>query len=284
MFLELVLLLAAIAVAAGLVGSLAGIGGGLVLVPVLVVFLQVPFPEAVGASALTIIATSTTAGATYVEDRLTNVRVGMLLEVATVPGAFVGAALTIVATRSGLTALLLVALGVLLLATLPGALSRLRAEPPAAPTPDDLSRRWRLGGSYFDRQLHRSVEYHGGRTRPAFGIMFGAGIIAGLFGIGGGVLKVLALDRALGLPVKVATATSNFMIGVTAAAGVALLVGAGYVDPVLAAPLVVGSVVGSYAGTRILPGLSNRSVRLVFVPILVAFAFGLIFRGILGWA
>jgi uncharacterized protein len=279
MLIEMLLLLGAIAVAAGLVGALAGIGGGLVLVPVLVVFLGVPFPEAVGASALSIIATSTTAGAAYVEDRLTNVRVGMLLEIATVPGAFAGAAATIYLARSGLTPVLLIALGVLLLATLPGSLLLLREGSTRSVEPDSRSRRWELGGSYFDRRRQQTVEYTAGKTAPAFGVMLGAGVIAGLFGIGGGVLKVLALDRTLGLPAKVATATSNFMIGVTAAAGVSLLVGAGYVNPVLTAPLVLGTVVGSYTGTLILPGLRNRTVRMIFLPVLVAFAVGIILRG-----
>ncbi|MCI4345910.1 MAG: sulfite exporter TauE/SafE family protein [Thermoplasmata archaeon] len=273
------LLLGLIAVAAGLVGSLAGIGGGLVLIPVLVVFVGVPFPVAVGASGLTIIATSTTAGATFVEDRLTNVRIGMLLEIATVPGAFAGAALTIYATRSGFTPLLLVGLGLVMLATVPGTLLLLRGRVRPTNEPDALSRKLGLGGSYFDRHLDREVEYTAGRTTPAFGVMFGAGVISGLFGIGGGVLKVLALDRALGLPVKVSTATSNFMIGVTGAAGVSLLIGAGYVEPLLTAPLVLGTIVGSYIGTRVLPGLSNQFVRLLFVPILVLFAAELILRG-----
>jgi uncharacterized protein len=280
MLVETLLLLVAIAVAAGLVGALAGIGGGLVLVPVLVVFLGVPFPEAVGASALTIIATSTTTGAAYIDDRLTNVRVGMLLEVATVPGAFAGAAATIYLARSGLTPVLLVALGVLLLATLPGTLLLLREGGTRTVEPDARSRRWGLGGSYFDRRRQQTIEYAAGKTAPAFGVMFGAGVIAGLFGIGGGVLKVLALDRALGLPAKVATATSNFMIGVTAAAGVALLIGAGYVNPVLTAPLVLGTIAGSFAGSRVLPGLRNRTVRLIFLPVLVAFAVGVILRGL----
>jgi uncharacterized protein len=274
------LVLAAIAMAAGLLGSLAGIGGGLVLIPILVVFVGVPFPEAVGASALTIIATSTTAGATFVEDRLTNVRVGMLLEIATVPGAFAGAAFVIYATRSGLTSLLLIALGVVLLATVPGTLLLLRGKSRPPIEPDALSRRLGLGGSYFDRRQDREIAYTAGRTTPAFAVMFGAGIISGLFGIGGGVLKVFALDRALGLPIKVSTATSNFMIGVTGAAGVSLLIGAGYVEPLLTAPLVLGSVLGSYVGTRLLPGLSNQSIRLLFVPVLILFAAELILRGV----
>lgn len=280
MLFETLLVLLGVAVLAGLVGALAGIGGGIILVPVLVVFLGVPFPEAVGASALTIIATSTTAGAAYVEDRLTNVRVGMLLEIATVPGAFVGAALTIYLARSGFTSILLVLLGLILLTTVPSSLLLLRGDGRSRVEPDARSRRWALGGSYYDRQEGRTVEYSGGRTTPAFGVMFGAGVVAGLFGIGGGVLKVLALDRSLGLPVKVATATSNFMIGVTAAAGVSLLVGAGYVNALLTGPLVLGTVLGSYSGARILPGLRNRTVRLVFLPVLVAFAVGVILRGL----
>jgi uncharacterized membrane protein YfcA len=265
---------------AGFVGSLAGLGGGVVLVPILVLGFQVPFVDAVGASAVTVLATSTTTGATYVHDRLTDVRIGMFLEIATVPGAFVGVVATLLLTRAGLTDLLLVALGTLLLATIPQSLLRAGNEHIPAVPPDRISRRFGLHGSYYDRRRREEVRYVGGRAAPALGTMFGAGIVSGLFGIGSGVLKVLALERFLGLPVKVATATSNLMIGVTVAASSGVLLAAGHVNPVLAAPVAVGTVAGSFLGSRALPWLSNRLVQYVFLIVVGALAAELIVRGV----
>ena len=274
-----VVLLLLFAVGAGFLGSLAGLGGGVIIVPILVL-LGVPFVLAVGASAISVLATSTTAGSAYVHDHLTDLRIGMFLEIATVPGAMVGATVTVLLARSGLQDVLLIVLGVILLATIPGSFLGYRAEVPTGVKPDHTARRLGFGGSYFDRHLNRQVDYMGESTRPAAGVMFGAGLVAGMFGIGSGVLKVLALDRALKLPMKVSTATSNFMIGVTAAAGSGVLIAAGYVNPLLAAPVALGTTVGSLIGSRILPGLSNRVVRFVFLGLMAALAIELILRGV----
>lgn len=277
----LLLLLGAVAVAAGFLGSLAGLGGGVVLVPTLVVAFGVPFPYAVGASAVSVLATSTASASSYVRDRLANLRVANVLQVATVSGALVGAVLTVYATRWGLVPVLLTALGVLLLATLP-ATWRHRHDPPepGALPPDPLAERWHLGSEYHDARLGREVTYGATGTAPALLIMLGAGVVSGLFGIGSGILKVLALEGRMQLPMKVATATSNLMIGVTVTAGVGVLLAAGYIDPVLAAPVALGTALGSFGGSRLLPRLSNRAVRGIFIAVLVAVSLELILRGV----
>lgn len=276
------LLLCAVGIGAGLLGSLAGLGGGIVLVPALVLGFGVPLVDAIGASAVSVLATSTTTGSAYVRDHLTDVRIGMFLEIATVPGALVGVVATLVLTRSGLSSILLVGLGVLLLATLPGSW-RSAETSTVSLTPDDRSIRLGLIGSYHDQRRGTDVSYQAARTNPALATMFGAGLVSGMFGIGSGVLKVLALERFLGLPPKVATATSNFMIGVTVAASSGVLLLAGSVNPVLVAPVALGTVGGSLLGSRLLPAMSDHRLRLIFLAVVAILGVELILRGG-GWA
>ncbi|HTS32947.1 MAG TPA: sulfite exporter TauE/SafE family protein [Thermoplasmata archaeon] len=277
--LVLVLALLAIAAGAGFLGSLAGLGGGVILTPVLVLFFGVPFGFAVGVSAVSVLATSTTTGAAYVHDRLTDLRIGNFLQIATVPGALIGATATVILSHTSLVPVLLILLGVVLIATVPGSIAMRHEEQPPEVGGDSLSRRLHLSGDYLDRVHRRVVRYQGQDTTEALEVMFGAGIVAGLFGIGSGVLKVLALDRALRLPMKVSTATSNFMMGVTATAGVGVLFAGGLVLPLLAAPVAIGTTLGSYAGSRLLPGLTNQLIRWVFIVILVVLAAETIVRG-----
>lgn len=278
----LLLVFLVVALLSGFVGSLAGLGGGVVLIPIFVVFFQVPFVVAVGASAISVLATSTTTGAAYVHDHLTDLRIGNFLQIATVPGALVGATITVLIAHSGLVPILLILLGGVLVLPVPGAFARHREELPPPVTPDSLSKTLRLRGAYFDRNLDHPVTYEGEHTVPALEVMFGAGLVAGMFGIGSGVLNVIALDRSLRLPMKVSTATSNFMIGVTATAGISVLLVAGYINPVIAATVALGTIPGAYLGSRLLPRLSNRAVRWTFIPILVALAVELVVRGVSG--
>jgi len=273
-------LLALAAIAAGLVGSLTGLGGGVIVIPVLVVLFAVPFPDAVGAGVITILATSSTTGAAYVRDRLSDLRIGMFLEIATVPGALVGASLTVVLVHASLDDALLIALGAVLLAVAPLSLLRLGAELPSPKPPDARSVRLGLRGEYHDQALGHVVPYEAHDTSSALGVMFGAGMVSGMFGIGAGVFKVLALDRFLNLPMKISTATSNFMIGVTAAAGAGVLLAAGYANPIIAAPVALGTALGAYSGSRLLPGLRNRTVRILFIPVVVALGLEVILRGV----
>lgn len=274
------LLLLLAAVVAGFVGSLAGMGGGVVVMPVLIIFFHVPFLEAIGASAVSVLATSAASGSTAVRNNLTDVRIALFLEIATVPGAFLGVAVAVVLANTNLTPVLLVLLGVVLLMTLPSTLHKWGEEIPEGVVADATSRRLHLGGTYHDRHLEKNVTYQAGNTKGALATMFGAGVVSGMFGIGSGVLKVVALERYLRLPMKVATATSNLMIGVTVAAGVSVLLAGGYINPALAAPVALGTTVGSLAGSQILPRLSNRVVRIFFIPVLAILAIEVILRGL----
>jgi len=277
-----VLLVALTGIAAGLVGSLTGLGGALIVIPVLVIAFGVDFPTAAGAGLMTILATSSTTGAAYLRDRLTDLRIGMFLEIATVPGALVGATATVFLTHANLDNALLIGLGFVLLAIVPLSYARRNEELPPAVVPDARSQRLGLRGAYHDEALGQDVQYQAARTAPALGVMFGAGLVSGMFGIGGGVFKVLALERFLRLPMKISTATSNFMIGVTGAAGAGILLAAGFVNPLVAAPAALGTAAGAYLGSQVLPGLSNRTVRLLFLPVVVALAIEVIVRGLGG--
>ena len=273
------LALALIAILAGFVGSLTGIGGGVIVIPVLVIFFQVPFVEAVGASVVTVLANSATTGSAYIRDRLTDVRIGMFLEIATVPGAIIGATATVLLAKANLEAALLVALGTILILLSVAGFARHREDSLEPAVPDARSRRLGFKGEYYDEQLKRKVAYRAADTDSALGVMFSAGLISGMFGIGSGVLKVFALDGALKLPIKVATATSNFMIGVTACAGAGVLLAAGYVNPVLVAPVAIGATVGAYTGSRLLPGMRSQTVRIAFLLVVIALSVELIIRG-----
>ena len=275
-----VALLILVAFAAGLVGSLTGLGGGVVVIPLLIVLFGTSVPVAIGTGFVTILATSSATGAAYVRDHLSDLRIGMFLEVATVPGALIGATLTVFLTHSNLDSALLIALGVVLLAIIPGSLSRRGIEFPALLPPDATSKKLGLTGEYHDLAQDQDVPYQAHRTPPALGVMFGAGVVSGTFGIGGGVFKVLALERFMNLPMKVSTATSNFMIGVTAAAGAGVMLSAGYVNPIVAAPVALGTASGAYLGSKVLPGLRNRTVRLLFLPVIAALAVEVILRGL----
>ncbi len=275
-----VLLIALAAILAGLVGSLTGLGGALIVIPVLVIAFGVDFPTAAGAGLMTILATSSTTGAAYLRDRLTDLRIGMFLEIATVPGALVGAAATVFLTHANLDDALLIALGCVLFAIIPVSLAHRAEELPTGVVPDARSQRLGLWGTYHDTALDQDVDYQAARTTPALGVMFGAGLVSGMFGIGGGVFKVVALEHFLRVPMKVATATSNFMIGVTGAAGAGILLAAGFVNPLVAAPAAMGTALGAFLGSQLLPGLRNRTVRLLFLPVIAALGIEVILRGL----
>jgi uncharacterized membrane protein YfcA len=266
----------AISVAAGLIGALAGVGGGILVIPALTIGFGVDIHLAVGASIVSVIATSSGAAAAYVRDRMTDMRVGMFLELATTTGAVCGALLAAVVAP----AFLYVLLGLVLLGSAAMQVARLGEEAPADDPPSPLATRLRLESSYPDRRLGREVRYSARRIPLGFVLMWIAGVVSGLLGIGSGVLKVLAMDGAMRLPIKVSSATSNFMIGVTAAASAGIYLGRGDVDPQIVAPVALGVLAGALIGARLLQRISNRSVRLIFLPVLVAVGLETIGRGL----
>jgi len=266
----------AVAVVAGLIGALAGVGGGILVIPALTFGFGVDIRLAVGASIVSVIATSSGAAAAYVKDRMTDMRVGMFLELATTTGAVCGALLAAVVAPS----FLYVLLGVVLLGSAGMHMTRLNEETPPTAPPSALASRLRLESSYPDRKLGREVPYSARRVPLGFLLMWIAGVVSGLLGIGSGVLKVLAMDGAMRLPMKVSSATSNFMIGVTAAASAGIYLGRGDVDPRIAGPVALGVLAGAIVGARLLQHISNRTVRLVFLPVLVVVGLETIGRGL----
>lgn len=266
----------AVSLAAGVIGALAGVGGGILVVPALTILFGVDIRLAIGASIVSVIATSSGAAAAYVRDRMTDMRVGMFLELATTSGAVCGALLAAIVP----TAALFILLGVVLLFSALQQVLRLGEE--VAPMADvsPLANRLRLVGSYPDSRLGREVPYAAQHVPLGFALMAGAGVVSGLLGIGSGALKVLAMDGAMRLPMKVSSATSNFMIGVTAAASAGIYLGRGDVDPTITAPVALGVLAGATLGARVLPRLANRHVRLVFLPVLVVVGIETLLRGL----
>jgi uncharacterized membrane protein YfcA len=263
-------------VAAGVAGAVLGLGGGILLVPVLTLFFGVSLPYAMGASVLSVIATSCGAAAGHLASGLANIRLGLFLATATVTGALVGAELVGVVPTRALQVLFGLALGYSAFATL----QQLHVEIPSAPAATAFGRRFGLEGVYHDWTLGHDVRYRAARIGGGLAVMFGAGMLSGLLGIGSGAFKVLAMDTVMRLPMKVSTATSNFMIGLTAAASAGVYFGRGDIHPVLATPVALGVLLGSYVGTGLVGRLRNTTVRKLFLPIVVYLAGSMLLRGL----
>ncbi len=269
------LLVALGSVVAGVVGSLVGLGGGVLVVPLLTIAFSV-YPEvAVGVSIVSVIATSSGAAAAYVRDHITNLRVGMFLEIATTIGAIAGAFLAIIIAPG----LLFIIFGVVLLVSAIPLLVKIGEEIPQGVRNDRWANRLALASSYPDEKLGRTIDYQVAHVPVGFGMMTIAGVLSGLLGIGSGTFKVLAMDTAMRLPMKVSTTTSNFMIGVTAAASAGIYFQRGDINPLYAAPVALGVLIGATGGAKTLKRFSNSTIRKIFVPILVAIAIEMLIRG-----
>jgi len=263
------------AFAAGFLGALTGLGGGVVITPLLTLGFGVDIRYAIGASLISVIATSSGAAAAYVKEGYSNIRIGMFLEVSTTVGALVGAFLAGIAS----TAAIAVVFGLVLLYSAYLA-ERPRPETTAAEPPDRLASFLRLHGSYPTPDGPRA--YHVRHVPAGFALMFVAGVLSGLLGIGSGAVKVLAMDQVMRIPFKVSTTTSNFMIGVTAAAGAGVYLRRGYIDPGLAMPIVLGVLPGAMAGSRVLVGAKIRRLRLVFSIVVAVLGFEMLYKGLTG--
>jgi len=262
---------------AGFVGSMSGMGGGVILIPALT-FFGMDIKHAIAVSIVSVIATSSGSASAYVRDRITNLKVGMFLEMFTIIGAWVGATITLVSAKRPLFFLF----GVVLLASWV-ALFRQRREIWRPVAHQDRFSRWlELEGSYHDQSIGETLHYRGARAYLGGPLMFGAGVIAGLLGIGAGALKVLIHDLVMGLPPKVSTTTSNLIIGVTALAGTSVYLAAGMIDPGLAAPIILGVVLGATIGTRLLVRMTNQTLRRFFLIVLFVLGVEMMVRGILG--
>jgi len=263
-----------ISAAAGFLGALTGLGGGVVVTPALTLLLGVDFHYAIGATLVSVIATSSGAAAAFVKEGYSNIRAGMFLEIATTLGALAGAHLTTVVPAA---ALAIIFGGVLLYS----AWHSLQPPPrEKASTPDPLAGRLRLDGAYPG--VRGPVSYHVCNVRGGFSLMFGAGMLSGLLGIGSGAMKVLAMDQVMRIPFKVSTTTSNFMIGVTAAASAGVYLSHGYINPGLAMPVMLGVLTGSLAGAPRLMTAPTRVLRMVFAAVVGLLAVEMIYNGFSG--
>jgi hypothetical protein len=273
--LEFSLVIGVCSLGAGFLGALTGLGGGVALVPLLTLLFHVDIRYAIGASLVSVIATSSGAAAAYVKEGFTNIRIGMFLEIATTLGALLGAFLALMVPTSAIA----IIFGTVLLfsAYLSG-----RTQPvvPENDHPDPLATRLGMNGTYPSLDGPRSYYVH--RVPTGFSLMFGAGALSGLLGIGSGALKVLAMDQAMKIPFKVSTTTSNLMIGVTAAASAGVYLNRGYVDPGLAMPVTLGVLAGSLIGTKVLVKTRTRWLRLVFGAVIVLLGLEMLYKGVSG--
>lgn len=260
---------------AGLLGSLTGLGGGFVIIPLLTLLLHVDIHYAIGASLVSVIATSSGSASAYVKEGITNIRLGMFLEIATTAGAFTGAILAIYVS----TQVIAVLFGAILV--LSAILSLRPKEEHIVHQDTYLSKKLKLGGTYPVNG--KMVKYGVSNIAGGFFMMIFAGIISGLLGIGSGALKVIAMDGLMRIPFKVSTTTSNFMIGVTAAASAVVYLQRGYIHPAIAMPVVIGVLLGAISGSKILVKTSSSNwLRWVFAIVITVLALQMIFHGING--
>jgi uncharacterized protein len=261
--------------AAGFLGALTGLGGGVVLVPLLTVFFHVDLRYAIGASLVSVIATSSGSAAAYVKEGFSNIRIGMFLEIATTLGALLGAYLTAKIPASAIA----IIFGLMLLYSAYVS-RRTRPRNGIETPPDALATKLKMNGEFPDTSGIRHYNVYS--VPGGFSLMFGAGALSGLLGIGSGALKVVAMDQIMKIPFKVSTTTSNFMIGVTAAASAGIYLSRGYVDPALAMPVMLGVLVGSLMGTRVLVRTQTKLLRLIFSGVIVLLGLEMIFKGVGG--
>jgi uncharacterized membrane protein YfcA len=269
------LLLWAVSALAGFLGALTGLGGGVLLVPALTLLFGVDFHYAIGATVVSVIATSSGAAAAYVKEGFTNIRIGMFLEIATTLGAVLG---TLLLARVS-TSVLGVVFGIMLLFS---AYFSWQSEPNVTPLaePDKSSAFLKLNGTYPTSQGERAYQVF--RVPAGFALMVVAGALSGLLGIGSGTMKVLAMDQVMRIPFKVSTTTSNFMIGVTAATTAGILFRRGYIDPGLAMPVMLGVLLGSMLGAKTLVKMKTRVLRVIFSIVIAITAVEMIFRAVKG--
>jgi uncharacterized membrane protein YfcA len=258
---------------AGLIGAMIGLGGGIIITPLLVLGFGIDMRYAMGAALCSVIATSSGAAAAYLRDGISNMQIGMFLCIATTIGAVCGAMLAVVLDQS----LLAIIFGVALLVTVALSL-RKRSEAVVEPTDSDpLAKSLRLPGTFPSDC--GPVSYGVASVVPGFIVMWVAGVLSGLLGIGSGAFKVVAMDQIMRVPFKVTTATSNFMIGVTAAASVGIYLKKGYLDPALVAPVALGVLAGAFAGARLLTVVPVNLLRAIFLVAVSVIAVQMIARG-----
>jgi uncharacterized membrane protein YfcA len=258
---------------AGLLGSLTGLGGGFIIIPLFTLILHIDIHYAIGASLISVIATSSGAAAAYVKEGITNMRLGMFLEIATTAGAMLGAILAIYTP----THYIAILFGTILIVS--AIISLRKKKQHITQNKSYLAEKLKLNSSYPGAE--GTIEYRVANVAGGFGTMIFAGVISGLLGIGSGALKVIAMDNIMRIPFKVSTTTSNFMIGVTAAASAVVYLQRGYIDPTLSMPVVIGVLFGALTGSKILVNSnSSQWIRIIFAVVISFVAVQMIYNGI----
>ena len=270
-----------IAVLAGFLGSLVGLGGGIIITPALTILFGFDIKYAIGASIVAVIATSSGSAIAFVKDHVSNMRVGMLLEVFTTAGGVVGALMAGVFSSK----LLYIFFSLILLNSFYGMLkktgliTKLKKEEEKVEN-DKYADRYKLNSTYYDKATGETVKYNVTNVPHGSLVMFGAGFASGLLGIGSGAFKVVALDTYMKLPIKVSTATSNFMMGVTATASALIYFFNGTINPVVAAPIALGTLIGSRTGAKVMQRLDAKYIRYIFLPILLFTIINMFLKGL----
>lgn len=265
-----------ISIFAGFIGALLGLGGAIIVTPALTLLFGVDIKYAIGASIVSVIATSSGAAVAYIRDKIINLRLGMFLEIATTLGAVTGALLTGLVYPNAL----FIIFGLLMFYSALAMLRKRHEEVPQVNTVSPLADRLKLHSEYFDNVLNTQVQYKVTGVYRGFGMMYLAGVVSGLLGIGSGVFKVMAMDMTMKLPLKVSTATSNFMIGVTAAASAGVYFLRGDLNPQIAAPVALGVLFGATAGTRVMKNLTSSTIRKLFIPVLLYIGLQMLLKGL----
>jgi uncharacterized membrane protein YfcA len=265
-----------ISIFAGFIGALLGLGGAIIVTPALTLLFGVNIKYAIGASIVSVIATSSGAAVAYIRDKIINLRLGMFLEIATTLGAITGALITGLVYPNAL----FIIFGLLMLYSALVMLRKGHEEVPPVNTVSPLADRLKLHSEYFDNMLNTQVQYKVTGIYGGFGMMYLAGVVSGLLGIGSGIFKVMAMDMVMKLPLKVSTATSNFMIGVTAAASAGVYFLRGDLNPQIAAPVALGVLFGATAGTRVMKNLKSATIRKLFIPVLLYIGLQMLLKGL----
>lgn len=261
------------AISAGLLGSLTGLGGGVIIIPLLTLGFGVPMHYAIGASLISVIGTSSGAAVAFVKEGFTNMRIGMFLEIATTAGAIVGA---LVSGMLNPNTIGIIFASILLLTVILNLKGKPDHQEPLIK--GSLEDRLKLFGTFPDKGVVKS--YAARNTIPGFFMMMFAGAMSGLLGIGSGALKVLAMDNMMRLPFKVSTTTSNFMIGVTAVASSLIYFQRGEIIPVIVAPVLVGVVVGSFIGSKTLMVSKTKKLKTFFAIVITILSVYMMYNGI----
>ena len=270
-----------IAVFAGFLGSLVGLGGGIIITPALTILFGFDIKYAIGASIVAVIATSSGSAIAFVKDHVSNMRVGMLLEVFTTAGGVVGALMAGVFSSK----LLYIFFSLILLNSFYGMLkktgliTKVKKEEENVEN-DKYADKYKLNSTYYDKATGENVKYNVTNVPQGSLVMFGAGFASGLLGIGSGAFKVVALDTYMKLPIKVSTATSNFMMGVTATASALIYFFNGTINPVVAAPIAIGTLIGSRTGAKVMQRLDAKYIRYIFLPILLFTIINMLLKGL----